>query len=232
MNYISTDFSAHSNFFLIAIVLIMGLRHGFDLDHLATIDAITRTVRNDTKTAKFTGFLFSLGHGLIVTLLSIIVGAGVIHFTLSQHIEIFGNIISITFLIMFGLINFYTSLAITKKCSQMSIKKIIFNYINGKHYKPIFIFCVGALFAISFDTFSQITLFALSASVKGGCFFSLLIGILFMIGMMIADGFNGLVISNVIYRADKTSLIISRLMGLTIAFFSVFVGVINIMAII
>ena len=61
---------------MIFMALTLGLRHGLDLDHLATIDAITRTVRNSQFLSKLVGFLFSLGHGLVVILISLIIGSG------------------------------------------------------------------------------------------------------------------------------------------------------------
>ncbi len=225
MDYSNINFLAHSSFYLIFIVLIIGARHGFDLDHLAAIDAMTRTVRNDIKISKFTGLLFSLGHGLVVTLLSGIIGSGLIQFKLSHHFEVFGNLISIVFLIAFGILNFCSIFKKSAKLSdKINIKKSVLNYINGKHYKSIAILGVGAIFAISFDTFSQITLFSLSASAMGGFYFSFLIGIVFMIGMIIADGLNGLLVSYIICKTNKASLIISRSMGAAVALFSLTTG--------
>lgn len=65
-----------SGWFLISTALLLGMRHGFDLDHLATIDAITRTVRYKPSLSRMVGFLFSLGHGLVVIIVSLIIGGG------------------------------------------------------------------------------------------------------------------------------------------------------------
>jgi len=48
------------------IVFMLALRHGFDLDHLATIDAMTDSVNPKAIYAKLCGFFFSLAHGLVV----------------------------------------------------------------------------------------------------------------------------------------------------------------------
>lgn len=222
MHYIYAD---------LAIVLIMGLRHGFDLDHLATIDAITRTIHSDASLSKFTGVLFSLGHGLVITLLSVIVGGGIIRFKISNSFEIFGNCVSILFLILFGLLNFMTIFKISERFSKkINIKQFLLNYIVGKNYNPVAIFCIGALFAISFDTFSQIALLSLSAAALGGFIFSFFIGILFTLGIILADGLNGLFIFNIISMADKCSTVVSRTLGLGIAFFSLAIGVNGIMS--
>ena len=62
--------------FLFAMAFLLGIRHGFDLDHLATIDSVTRIVGENRYLSKIVGFLFSLGHGLVVILISLIIGSG------------------------------------------------------------------------------------------------------------------------------------------------------------
>jgi nickel/cobalt transporter (NiCoT) family protein len=76
---------------------------------------------------------------------------------------------------------------------------------------------VGALFALSFDTLSQATLFALTASQFGGWQHGLALGLSFMLGMLLCDGLNGLWIARLLKRSDRMAAIASRLMGLTIA---------------
>ena len=49
------------------LVFVLGLKHGFDADHLATIDGLTR-YNSWTRPglARYCGALFSLGHGTVV----------------------------------------------------------------------------------------------------------------------------------------------------------------------
>jgi len=59
---------------LIALVFALGLRHGFDPDHLVAIDGLTRSsARVRPGMSRWSGLFFSLGHGAVVTL----VGLGV-----------------------------------------------------------------------------------------------------------------------------------------------------------
>src|SRR3989441_12813904 len=53
---------------LAALVFVLGLKHGLDPDHLVAIDGFTRSSRS-----RWCGLFFSLGHGVVVTL----VGVGV-----------------------------------------------------------------------------------------------------------------------------------------------------------
>ncbi|STY29909.1 high-affinity nickel-transport protein [Legionella wadsworthii] len=221
-----------SGFLLIAMAFALGLRHGFDLDHLATIDSVARIVRTRRTLAKIVGFLFSLGHGLVVILVSLIIGNGMKPIEVPQWLEGLGNSISITFLVLFGLLNLWS---VIQGPSSSTLPKGLKNYFATKlihpSINPFFIILIGALFALSFDTVSQVVLFSLSARAMAGWVFSGILGTFFMLGMMVSDGFNGLFVSSLIQRADLISLALSRLAGLTIAGFSLLIGLFNILKI-
>jgi high-affinity nickel-transport protein len=54
----------------------LGMKHGFDADHLATIDGITRyNTRTNPRLARLAGGLFSLGHGTVVLLVALVAGS-------------------------------------------------------------------------------------------------------------------------------------------------------------
>lgn len=217
---------------MIFMALTLGLRHGLDLDHLATIDAITRTVRHSRYLSKFVGFLFSLGHGLVVILISLIIGSGLMKTHTPPWLEGFGNGISIFFLIVFGLLNLWN---VYHSASQATSPEGIGSYFAkkfiSKKVNSAGIMMIGALFALSFDTFSQIALFSITASLMSGWLFSAILGAFFTLGMMVSDGFNGLFVSALIQRADGTSLVLSRGLGLAISFFSLMTGVIGLIKI-
>lgn len=219
-----------SGFLLIAMAFALGLRHGFDLDHLATIDSVARIVRTRRTLANFVGFLFSLGHGLVVILISLIIGNGMKPIEVPQWLEGLGNSISITFLVLFGLLNLWS---VIQGPSSSTLPKGLKNYFAIKLIRPsinpFFIVLIGALFALSFDTVSQVVLFSLSARAMAGWVFSGILGTFFMLGMMVSDGFNGLFVSSLILRADSMSLALSRLAGLSIAGFSLLIGLFNIL---
>ena len=80
---------------------------------------------------------------------------------------------------------------------------------------------VGAAFALSFDTVSQAALFSMEASNLAGCLFSVGLGALFMVGMMVTDGLNGLWVARLLRQTNRRALIASRVMGLSIAFLSI-----------
>ena len=206
---------------MVLIALVLGLRHGLDLDHLATIDAITRTTKDNKILSKFVGFLFSFGHGLVVTSISLIIGSGLIKADAPDWLDGLGKWISIFFLIVFGSLNLWNVFQKAPSSSvPVGIKSYLAKKLIGKKINAPFIVLVGALFAFSVDTISQIGLFSLSAALVSGWLLSGILGISFTLGMMITDGLNGFFVSKLVQRADKASLIFSRGLGLAISVFS------------
>ena len=52
---------------LLILTFVLGMKHGFDADHLATIDGLTRyNAHRNPRLARYCGTLFSLGHGAVV----------------------------------------------------------------------------------------------------------------------------------------------------------------------
>jgi high-affinity nickel-transport protein len=74
MNYVVSDWFA-----LLALALVLGLKHGLDADHLAAIDGLARYQLSlpcrRASVARWSGLLFSLGHGLVVMLVAGVAGA-------------------------------------------------------------------------------------------------------------------------------------------------------------
>lgn len=210
----------------------LGIRHGFDLDHLATIDSITRTVKENAGLSKFVGFLFSLGHGLVVMLMSLVIGSGIIKTQAPLWLAALGSWISIVFLVLFGLLTL-RNVFITK--TQLAsglptgLRSVFFRKLVGEKYNPWLIMLIGALFAFSFDTYSQVALFSLSVSVMAGLFFSMVLAMVFMVGMIAADSLNGFFVSSLIHLVDKRSKLISQIIGLGIAFFSLALGLVGLL---
>jgi len=57
-----------------ALALLLGMQHGLDPDHLAAIDGLTRfNARVNPARARWCGLWFSLGHGTLVTLATLLV---------------------------------------------------------------------------------------------------------------------------------------------------------------
>jgi hypothetical protein len=69
---------------------------------------------------------------------------------------------------------------------------------------------VGMLFALSFDTVSRGTLFAVAGTGHGGVGPALALAACFIAGMQLTDGINGWWISKLVQRADEAAAVAGR----------------------
>jgi high-affinity nickel-transport protein len=204
---------------LCTLVFTLGLKHGLDADHLVTIDGLTRfntVVR--PRLARWCGLLFSLGHGAIVMAIALAVGLAARRWMVPGWLEALGAWISIAFLAALGLLNLaaVVSAAPHEVVQTVAVKG---RFLAGftRTSRPVAVAAIGALFALSFDTVSQAALFAFTATRTGGWQYALALGLLFTLGMTLADAANGVWIALLLRRADRRARIASRVMGLVIA---------------
>jgi len=211
---------------LMFLVFTLGVKHGLDADHLATIDGLTRfnTYRNP-RLARWCGFLFSLGHGVVVMAVALAVGALTSRWAVPAWMEDLGAWVSITFLALLGSLNLVAVLSAQpdQVVHPVGLKGRFLGRLQ-RTGNPLLIAAVGALFALSFDTMSQAALFALTGTQFGGVSHALTLGLIFMLGMMLMDGLNGLWIAHLIRRADRLACIASRIMGLAVGGLSLLVA--------
>ena len=212
---------------LITLAFALGLKHGMDADHLATIDGLTRfnSSAGRIQLARFCGFLFSLGHGLVVCIVAIAAGMLFQHASVPGWMDAVGAWVSAFFLLLLGVLNLYAVFTTPshEMVQMVGIKgRWLTNLKSAGH--PALIALVGALFALSFDTLSQAALFSVAATNYGGMVYALLLAVCFMLGMMVTDAVNGLWISHLLRRADASARIASRIMGITVALLSLTVA--------
>lgn len=208
---------------LCALVFLLGMRHGFDADHLATIDGLTRLGQaRGLAHARWCGALFSLGHGVVVLGVAAAVGGIGERWDAPAWLETTGAWTSIAFLLLIGLANLRAVLhaAPGSVVGPVGVKGALFERLLGRLVQarsPLGVAAVGALFAVSFDTVSQSALFAMTAGRYGGLGHALVLGALFVAGMLATDALNGWWISRLIARADRLAARASRIMGGAVA---------------
>ena len=212
---------------LITLAFVLGLKHGLDADHLATIDGLTRfnASAGRTRLARLCGFLFSLGHGIVVCIVSMAAGQLFHHASAPSWLDDVGTLISEFFLLLLGILNLYAvfSTPSHETVQMIGIKGRWLNRLKNAG-NPVLIALVGSLFALSFDTLSQAAFFSVTATRFGGVGYALLLAMCFMIGMMTTDALNGLWISHLLQRADASARTTSRIMGITVALLSLTVA--------
>lgn len=221
MEYASNDWVT-----LMALVFVLGLRHGMDADHLATIDGLTRfNALARKRHARWCGVLFSFGHGLVVSAIAVAAGLLAGSWVVAPWLEDLGAGISILFLLALGCLNLAAVCAAQPGAvvQPVGLKGRWLGRLTRSSH-PALIVMVGALFALSFDTMTLAAVFAVAAAGVGGWGFSALLGVTFMAGMMATDGVNGMWVARILARADRRARIASRVMGLAVGGLSLAVG--------
>lgn len=212
--------AAHDWLALAALVFFLGVRHGFDPDHLVAIDGLARSsARLRPRLAGWCGVFFSLGHGVVVTLLGIAVALVVTDWQAPAWLEQTGACVSIGVLAALGAANL---LAVARAPSGVPVALAGLRgrwwadrLANASH--PAVIAAIGAAFALSFDTISHALLFSLTGASMAGWLFAGLLGVLFTLGMALTDAVNGWWVARLAARADALAAVSSRCMSVAIA---------------
>ena len=211
---------------LIALVFLLGLKHGLDPDHLVTIDGMARfNAVLRPRLSRLSGLLFSLGHGAVVTLVAVIVATVATEWRAPEWLELTGAGFSILFMLMLAAANLVAVFRARpgEVVRTVGLKsRFLGSLVETSH--PAVIASVGAAFALSFDTISQALLFSIAGSSVAGWLFAAALGLVFTAGMVVTDALNGFFMSQLIYRADRRAAIASRIMSLAIAALSLAIG--------
>lgn len=204
---------------LAALVFALGVRHGFDPDHLVAIDGFTRSsARSAAGVARWAGLYFSLGHGAIVTLIGLAVALYAQDWQAPAWLEPLGWAISIGVLGILGIANL---LSVRRASADAMVVPVA---LRGRWFRerfagtshPMMIAAVGAAFALSFDTVSHAVVFSLTGASAAGWLFALALGLVFTAGMVLTDALNGWWVARMVLRADRKAAAASRWMSLVI----------------
>lgn len=202
---------------LVAVVFFLGLKHGLDPDHIAAIDGLARFNCARPRLSRWSGALFSAGHGVVVTLVAIAVATVATGWNAPAWLEDAGTWTSIAFLTLLGAAN----LAAVARTPGGELVRLV--GFRGRVFErlmrvdhPVLIAAVGAAFAVSFDTMSYAVLFSVTGSQLAGWVFAALLGVVFTLGMVVTDALNGLWVSRLLARADRRAAVASRLMSVAI----------------
>jgi high-affinity nickel-transport protein len=207
-------------FGLAALVFVLGLRHGFDPDHLVAIDGLARaSAHTRPGVARWSGLFFSLGHGVVVTAVGVTVALAAVAWRAPQWLEHLGAAISIGVLLVLGIANLL-ALARTARDRPVILvglrgRWLVQRFAGANH--PIVMASVGAAFALSFDTISHALLFSVTGAAIAGAVFAALLGGVFTLGMLLTDALNGWWVARLIAGADRRAAIASRVLSVVIA---------------
>lgn len=187
----------------LATMFLLGLRHGFDPDHIACIDGFTwRSLERHHGSAPWIGTLFAFGHGLTVTAIAVCIGE------VSQTVPAPDELVAAfswmpTFLLfMVGILNLRQLLR-PQQCYRPGGWRL--RLIPARlrdHSNPFAIVLIGMLFAAVFDTATQASMWAYVGATGGGAIAALVAGLAFTFGMMVTDTVDGRLLCRIVNRSD------------------------------
>ncbi len=194
----------------------LGLRHAIDADHIAAIDNVTRKLMQEGKRPVAVGFFFALGHSTVVVAASVAVAmtANALSERLASYRQIggiLGTSASALFLFIIAIANLivlrgvYRAFRLAERGDHITEEQIDSLLQQrgwlARLFRPLFRFVsqswhlypIGLLFALGFETASEISLFGLSAQASNSVSnWSLLIfPALFAAGMTLVDTTDG-----------------------------------------
>lgn len=220
----SIEYAGHSMTVLAlgALAYTLGLQHALEADHIAAIDNSVRKLVQEGKNADFAGLFFALGHATVVILVTIALmfSAQVVELLIPRLEDIgslVGLVISSGFLYIIGLLNllvFFETYRIFKRMKKDELDRERLNELLfkrgfvGRYFGGLFkivdrqyyLYPIGFLFGLGFETASQTALLTLSviisATIKIAFQELLIFPLLFTIGMVLVDTTNSLFMSS------------------------------------
>jgi nickel/cobalt transporter (NiCoT) family protein len=194
----------------------LGLRHAIDADHIAAIDNVTRKLMQEGKRPVAVGFFFALGHSTVVVLASLAVAlaANAVSDEMVSYRAIggvLGTSASALFLFIIAIANLvvlrgvYRAFRLAERGDIVSEEDVdALLHQRGwlaRLFRPLFRFVshswqlypIGLLFALGFETASEISLFGLSAQASNAVssWSILIFPALFAAGMTLVDTTDG-----------------------------------------
>jgi high-affinity nickel-transport protein len=196
---------------------ILGVRHGFDADHIAAIDNTTRKLLNERKRPLTVGTWFSLGHSTIVCgmIVALVLATEFIqrqYNTFASVGAVLGTLISGVFLFVIGIVNVLIVLDVYRmfrgvrdhELDQQALdeqmnKRGFLNRIFGRFFRvvtePWQIYPIGLLFGLGFDTATEVLIIGLAVVVASSgaipIWAVLILPLLFTCGMVLSDTTDG-----------------------------------------
>ena len=192
----------------LALIGLLGFRHGFDADHIAVVDGMTRArqLHRSYWSARLVGLQFALGHSATILVASLLLfGQSA---ALPAWLDGLGLVISTVFLLVIAATNFSHALnPAASEVRPLGPLSAALMRVTGGHLHPAL---VGMAFAMSFDSMAQAAFFAARGSEFSGMAAVALMALVFGIGMTLADAANGALLAWFAGRSDRLAQRASR----------------------
>jgi nickel/cobalt transporter (NiCoT) family protein len=206
----------------IPVMILLGVRHALDVDHIAAIDNLVR-MHNADRPSRWIGSLFSAGHMLAVCVEMVALVYVVKSLETESSFELLGGVIGAVALGAIGAVNLYSVKHYGRSGFGMLAQRMTESTrFAGTVGSPLLI---GFVFGLGFDTASQISALTVSAvaSATQGIQVALLLTAFFASGMIPTDTLDSLVLREVFARMTnsgvfRTMSYVLSILALSIAF--------------
>ena len=198
------------------LAYVLGLRHAVDPDHIAAIDNVTRKLMQAGQRPVAVGLWFALGHSTVV-----VIAAAFVALATTSMLDVpgrsrelgslIGTSVSATFLILIGLVNCVVLAGVCRSYRRLRRGGRDMQETDGMPHhhgvlsrvlRPLFrlitrpwqMYPLGLLFALGFETATEVSLFGLAAAQAGSgadLWLVLVFAALFTAGMTLVDATDG-----------------------------------------
>ena len=198
----------------LALIGLLGFRHGFDADHIAVVDGMTRArqlhnAQGSYWRARLVGLQFAAGHSATILVASLLLfGQSA---ALPHWLDGLGRVISTLFLLVIAATNVRHALNRDAQAAQPTgpLTAALMRATRGAGLQ-LHPALVGMAFAISFDSMAQAMFFAARGSEFSGMAAVAWMALVFGLGMTIADAANGALLAWFAQRSDSLARRASR----------------------
>jgi len=196
----------NNNLSALLMLLILGLRHGLDPDHITVIDNYTYRLHENKNTwSRWVGTLFTLGHGVMVTLIALTLSYLKNRFEVPSWVDFLLNWLPMVLLLIMGIGN-VISLSQAKIGNSLNVKKHLIPKFLDKNLNPFTVFLTGLIFGFIFDTSSQIAAFGLAVSGTHHWLFSVIGGVVFSTGLIFTGTVDSYLLSKLLKTFDRNKI--------------------------
>jgi nickel/cobalt transporter (NiCoT) family protein len=183
----------------IPTMIVLGLRHALDVDHITAIDNLVR-LHNAENKSRWVGAGFSSGHMISVLaemIFIIYVVGGVVG---AAGLQLWGGVIGALALGIIGSVNLYSMKKYGKTGSAIFASRVLARTGMFGSFRSAFV--IGLIFGLGFDTATQISAITLSAvtSATAGVQVALILSGFFALGMIPIDTLDSIVLRSAFHR--------------------------------
>jgi nickel/cobalt transporter (NiCoT) family protein len=193
------------SFILISIppMILLGLRHALDVDHITAIDNLVR-LHNATRKSRWVGAGFSIGHMISVLAEMILIIYVIGNITRIDQLSFWGGVIGAIALGIIGTVNIYSMKKWGKTGSAILASKVLARTRIMNPFSSSL--RTGMVFGLGFDTATQISAITLSAvaSATLGMQMALVLAGFFAAGMIPVDTLDSFILRSAFSRIFNT----------------------------